>query len=118
MAPAAAWNANRRGTLTVMRGVKAWIESHQILTIMIGAAIFAIVATIGMSQSTGRQVVPEGSMKAGISPSAVSHGQFSEEGVDAMASQAALQNTSVVPSKISYKDIEIGHSWPGIQSHL
>jgi len=35
-----------------MRGAQAWIESHQILTIIIGAAVFAIVGTTAMSNST------------------------------------------------------------------
>jgi hypothetical protein len=32
-----------------MRGARAWIESHQTLTIIIGVAIFATVATMAMS---------------------------------------------------------------------
>jgi hypothetical protein len=35
-----------------MRGVRAWIESHQIVTIIVGAAVFAVVGTTIMSNST------------------------------------------------------------------
>lgn len=35
-----------------MGRARAWIESHQILTIIIGAAVFAIVGTTAMSNST------------------------------------------------------------------
>jgi hypothetical protein len=34
-----------------MRGARAWIESHQILTIIIGAGVFAIVGTTAMSNA-------------------------------------------------------------------
>ena len=35
-----------------MRGARAWIESHQTLTIIIGVVLFAIVATAAMSEQT------------------------------------------------------------------
>jgi hypothetical protein len=35
-----------------MRGARAWIESHQTLTIIIGVGLFAIVAVSAMSEPT------------------------------------------------------------------
>jgi hypothetical protein len=55
-----------------MRGAQEWIESHQILTIVVGAAIFAIVGTTAMSQSAGAPQPLEANAKAGQGGSSTS----------------------------------------------
>jgi hypothetical protein len=35
-----------------MRGARAWIESHQTLTIIIGVVLFVIMTTAAMSEPT------------------------------------------------------------------